>query len=156
MNSILPPAPNIIFTVLEPLSLVAGFIGATLNPQYFMNQQLPNTSANQKTTPSAIVTCMQLGNVYLLLGMCAVGVLWQTTDVKVLRNYVVALAIADIGHLYITYVVMGQAFFDVMGWNTTAAGNIGITVFLFLTRSAYLLGLLGKNRGQNKRVRKRA
>lgn len=93
-----------------------------------MNQQLPNTSANQKTTPSAIVTCMQLGNVYLLLGMCAVGVLWQTTDVKVLRNYVVALAIADIGHLYITYVVMGQAFFDVMGWNTTAAGNIGITV----------------------------
>ena len=38
--------------------------------------------------------------------MLGVGVLYATTDAKVVRNYLLACAIADVGHLYATYAVM--------------------------------------------------
>lgn len=41
----------------------------------------------------------QLGNIYLLLAMVGVAVLYSTTEAKVVRNYVIALWIADIGHV---------------------------------------------------------
>lgn len=44
----------------------------------------------------------QLGNIYLLLAMVGIAVLYSTTEPKVVRNYIVALWIADIGHVVIT------------------------------------------------------
>ena len=38
--------------------------------------------------------------------MVGVGVLYATTEIKVVRNFLLACAIADVGHLYVTYVVM--------------------------------------------------
>ena len=83
--------------------------------------------------------------------MVGVGVLYATSEPKVVRNYVIALAIADIGHLVATASVVGyRHLFDVGSWNSMAWGNVGATTFLFVTRVAYLLGLLGKDRGAGK------
>lgn len=83
--------------------------------------------------------------------MVGVGVLYATTEPQVVRNYVIALAVADIGHLVATASVVGYShLFDVGSWNAMAWGNVGATAFLFVTRMAYLLGLFGEDRVSGK------
>lgn len=57
------------------------------------------------------------------------------------------LLIGDVGHIGVTAFVMGRDnFLNVGSYNATTTGNITATVFLCLTRSLYLLGLLGRDR----------
>jgi hypothetical protein len=71
----------------------------------------------------------RLGNIYLLLAMVAVAVLYSTTEPKVVRNYVIALWLADIGHIATTGYVMGyDKFIDFANYNPTTWGNVGLTV----------------------------
>lgn len=101
--------------------------------------------------PSTVVLAYQLGNIYLLLMSVGVGVLYSTSEPRVLRNYLIALAIADIGHIYATYVVMGwDAFVDVGAWNAVTWGNIGASGFLLMNRIAYLLGIFGYAKAPSK------
>lgn len=61
-----------------------------------------------------------------------------------LRNYLIGLAIADVGHVYATGLAMGwDAFVDVGAWNVLTWGNVGATTFLFVNRIAYFLGFFG-------------
>ena len=63
------------------------------------------------------------------------------------RNYLLACAIADVGHMWATYAVMGQKdFLDITNWNAMAWGNIGVTVGLLITRVLYLAGILGEDK----------
>ena len=90
---------------------------------------------------------MQLGNIYLLLAMIGVAVLYTSAEPKLIRNYVVALAIGDVGHVLITGWVLGLSrSLKVTEWNGMTWGNIGVTIFLFATRMAYLTGLFGSDR----------
>ena len=52
------------------------------------------------------MVALQLGNIYLLLAMVGIAVLYTTTEAKVVRNYVIALWLADIGHVAVTGYVM--------------------------------------------------
>lgn len=71
----------------------------------------------------------RLGNIYLLLAMVGIAVLWTTTEPKVVRNYVIALWLADIGHVGVTaYATPYEKLIDVSNWNAMAWGNIGATV----------------------------
>lgn len=82
-----------------------------------------------------------------MVGLIGLGVLYYTTEPKVVRNYIIACALADVGHLSATYSVIGrEGFVDVGGWNHMAWGNIGITAFLLIVRIAYLIGLFGSDR----------
>lgn len=57
------------------------------------------------------------------------AVLYTTTEAKVVRNYVIALWIADIGHVAATYYVLGyDRFVDVGKYNPMAFGNVVVTV----------------------------
>lgn len=90
------------------------------------------------------LVALQLGNAYGLLFLVGVAVLYTTVELKVVRNYLVALWIADIGHVAACYYVLGyDKFIDVGNWNSMTWGNVGATAFLCLTRTAYLLGLFG-------------
>ena len=61
------------------------------------------------------------------------------------RNFLIACAIADVGHLAVTYHVMGyRDFTNIQGWNSMAWGSIGVTALLFLTRVGYLAGVYEK------------
>lgn len=71
----------------------------------------------------------QLGNIYLLLAMVGVAVFHSTKEAKVVHNYLIALAVADIGHVAITcYGMEYERAVDIGNWNSMAWGNIGITV----------------------------
>ena len=83
----------------------------------------------------------------MLLCLLGLFILNTTTEAAVVHGYVWALWIADIGHVGATAWVMGWArFVDVGAYNATTVGNVVVTALLFLTRSLYLLGLLGEDR----------
>ncbi|KAE8443438.1 hypothetical protein EG329_001835 [Mollisiaceae sp. DMI_Dod_QoI] len=146
MTSILPPIPRYVMTVFEPLSLVAGAVAPFISPEWFVAEQIPGHSTQPITTQTAMVA-YQLGNIYLLLAMVGIAVLYTTTEPKVVRNYVIALWLADIGHVAVTCWVMDyEKLVDVAGWNALTWGNIGATAGLFFVRTAYLLGLFGPDR----------
>ena len=150
MTSILPPIPRFVFTILEPVALIAGWLSPTFSTKHFVNSQLPSASSSSawatSTWPTTRVLALQLGNVYGLLAMTGVGILYQTTEPKVVRNFLIACAVADVGHLYVTYAVMGgKDFLDVGHWNAMGWGNIGVTAGLLVTRILYLLGALGED-----------
>lgn len=76
-----------------------------------------------------ILHCVRLGNIYLLLAMVGIAVLYSTTEARVVHNYVIALWIADIGHVFITcYVMEYDRAVDIANWNAMTWGNIGATV----------------------------
>ncbi|TAQ83494.1 hypothetical protein B7494_g8182 [Chlorociboria aeruginascens] len=143
MTTTLPPIPKFVFTVLEPLSLVAGFMSPFIDADWFINEQIANSHL-EDISDNARVVAYQLGNIYLLLAMVGIALLYTTTEPKVVRNYLIALWIADLGHVAVTYQGLGYSnFVDVGGWNTMTWGNIGATLFLFAVRSVYLLGGFG-------------
>ena len=156
MSSILPPIPRFVFTVFEPLALAVGFLSAVLDTSNFISSQLPSITPNfPEPTAANRLLALQLGNVYGLLAMIGCGILYTTTEPKVVRNFLFACAVADVGHLLATYAVMGhESFLDVGQWSQTVWGSIGITAGLFVTRVLYLAGAMGKDRGATEAVKK--
>jgi len=125
---------------------IAGALAPIVDPAGFVSSQLAHIVPHN-LYPTEQVLSLQLGNLYLLLCLLGVFILNTTTEARVVHAYVWALWIADIGHVAGTAWVMGyDAFIDVGRWNAMAYGNIGATVFLFATRTLYLLGLLGRDR----------
>ena len=107
---------------------MAGFIGAVVSPEWFIAEQVPIDDPLVHSVNSRLVA-LQLGNLYLLLCMIGLAVLSSTTEIKVVRNYLVALWIADIGHVALTWHALGhQNFADVAAWNAMTWGNVGATV----------------------------
>lgn len=125
---------------------IGGYLAPMLDTSSFAASQVPSITPTPFTSTTQILA-LQLGNCYGLIALIAIGVLYSTSEAKVVRNYLIACAIADIGHLWVTYIVLGYTnFVDVKGWNSLAWGNIGFTAFLFVTRIGYLIGILGKDR----------
>ena len=160
MTTILPIIPRIIFTIIEPLSLVAGAVQPFTGLKFFVNSQIPTTPAIAPVSSTNQILALQLCNCYALVGMIGVGLLYATREAHVVRNYLIACAIGDVGHIWACYTAMGgRDFFDVQGWNATAWGNIGITAFYLVSRILYLLGALGEDkssRSQGQRSKKKA
>lgn len=154
MASQLPAFPRTIFTIVEPISLIGGFLGPLLNTDWFIASQLnppPSPSPSPITTSSydgnARLVALQLGNAYGLLFLLGIAVLYTTRELNVVRNYLVALWLADISHVGVTCWALGyERTLDVGAWNPLTWGNVGFTTFLCLTRTAYLLGLFGPDR----------
>ncbi|KAJ5233976.1 uncharacterized protein N7469_005742 [Penicillium citrinum] len=144
MPTILPPWPHLLFGILEPISLVAGSLAPLQDLNYFIAGQTPHASPPPVLHPSSIALAYQVANLYSSLFLVGVGVLHTTTEPKVIRNYMIGLAIADVGHVYATYLGMGwESFADIGAWNALTWGNIGVTSFIFINRIAYLAGLFG-------------
>jgi hypothetical protein len=71
----------------------------------------------------------QLGNMYLLMCFVGLAVLMTMSEIKVVRNYLIALWLGDIGHIAFTCVALGRdKVMQPMTWNAMTWGNIGFTV----------------------------
>lgn len=71
----------------------------------------------------------QLGNMYLLMAFIGLAVLLTTSEIKVVRSYLVALWLGDVGHIAFTCYGMGkERIMNPSEWNPLAWGNIGFTV----------------------------
>ncbi|KAL2860269.1 hypothetical protein BJX68DRAFT_81499 [Aspergillus pseudodeflectus] len=148
-TTIFPTWPHILFAVIEPLTLIGGWLCPVLDLQRFITDQIPTASTSTKAEdvhihPTSFALAYQLANLYGLLAILGTGVMHATSEPKVLLNYLIALAVADVGHIYVTYLAIGwDVFFDVKGWNILTWGNIGVTGFLFVNRLLYFAGAFG-------------
>lgn len=95
-------------------------------------------------TPQAHALVLQFGNVALLLAAMAL-ICCCTTDTKVTKYYLFAVALADFGHIYSVYQATGSEYFwQPSDWNSMTWGNVGCSAFLNLHRWLTLLGVFGK------------
>jgi len=144
--SALPIWPLLLFGVLEPIALVWGYVAALRDPELYYSAQVPNAAEVSKLvfTPQALSLTLQLGNVLLLLAAIAVLCCW-TRHPEIAREYLIIVALADIGHIYAAYKGLGpEVFWDLTQWNDMAYGNIGVSAFLHINRWLTVAGLFGK------------
>jgi len=143
--SALPYWPLLLFGILEPAALVWAY-GITLtDPQQYYADQVPQgVLSDHVFTPQSLSLTLQLGNVFLLLAAMAV-ICCFTTHAEIARRYLIAVALADLGHVYSLYCGMGEkVFWDLNQWNTMAYSNIGISLFLHVNRLMTVAGVFGK------------
>jgi hypothetical protein len=141
--SVLPTWPLLLFGIIEPILLIWAYIVNLLDPSDFYIRQLPAaTSLTTVVTDQALSLSLQIGNVLLLLAFMALICCW-THHPDIPKKYLVAVAIADFGHIYAAYASLGEVFWDVSKWNDMVWGNIGVSVFLNINRWATVLGLFG-------------
>lgn len=107
---------------------VAGFIGAIADPAWFIAEQLPQARPIP-ASDNHIVVAQQLGNMYLLMCFTGLAVLMTTSELKVVKAYLVALLLGDVGHVAFTCLSMGRdRLMRPHEWNAMAWGNVGFTV----------------------------
>ena len=136
----------------------AGAMASFISPDWFIAQQVTQHGEGMvASSEGARLVALQLGNAYFLLCMLGVAIVSSTSEPKVVRKYLVALWLGDIGHVGITCLVLGPARFTDLGtWNALTWGNIGATVrncFCCLwTGMAMALGLCKEPRESGLRV----
>ncbi len=60
------------------------------------------------------------------------------------RGYLLAVALADYGHMYAAYAAVGPDYFwSPAGWNRATWGNIGASAVLNVLRLATVAGVFG-------------
>lgn len=107
---------------------IAGFLGAISDPAWFVAEQVPQKEPIH-VTENSIVLAWQLGNLYLLLGFIGLSIFWSTSEVKVVRSYLVALWLGDVGHIFFSCYGLGWDRIRVPSeWNSMFWGNVVTTV----------------------------
>ncbi|KAG6092007.1 hypothetical protein E4U30_006041 [Claviceps sp. LM220 group G6] len=144
----LPTVPRLVFTIVEPISLIAGFLGAVIDPAWFVSEQVPQIAVPAATvSENGILMARQLGNLYLLMALVGLFVLNTTSETRVVRSYLWALWLGDIGHVALSCYGLGtERMMKPWEWNSLAWGNIAFTAWLFSMRSAYFLGIFGPDK----------
>ena len=96
-------------------------------------------------TENSIILARQLGNLYLLCFFIAVALFATTSEIKVVRAYLFALWLGDIGHVGISWYGLGEDLrMNTAAWNATTWGNVAFTVssLLLLLCTKYTLPCL--------------
>jgi hypothetical protein len=120
---------------------LSGAIPAIFSPEWFVREQIMSATPVAVTDNSRLVS-MQLGNTYGMAFLVASAVLYTTTEIQVVRNYLKGLLLADIGHLAVMYYVLQhESFMSVGTWNAMTFGNVGITVSLSSDLFLSMIGL---------------
>ncbi|OTA98926.1 hypothetical protein M426DRAFT_325585 [Hypoxylon sp. CI-4A] len=150
-KSALSAFPLLVFGVVEPVLLVWAYITALRDPASFYAAQAPpfpapDAAASSSTPPvpaEGLVLLLQLTNVYLLLAALAVLCSW-TSHASVARWYLVAVALADYGHVWACYRGVGpDVFWDPSRWNDMLWGGVAVSAVLNVARWLTVLGAFG-------------
>ncbi|KAF1948058.1 hypothetical protein EJ02DRAFT_332515, partial [Clathrospora elynae] len=143
--------PALLFTYLEPISVLIGAHVAFTDPVSFTARQLPLPLSASIISPpipqTAILLAYSLGSVFPLLGLLNILCTAVTRDVRTTKFYLTILACGDMGHMYANYRGMWSAvFWDFRAYNEVMVGNVWITLFLWVNRVATLSGVFGRIR----------
>ncbi|KAJ4349787.1 uncharacterized protein N0V89_008405 [Didymosphaeria variabile] len=147
LGTVLPFWPALLFTYLEPISLILGWNAAWNSPSDFITKQLP-TPTLVPVPDAALVLSYTTGNIFILLALLAVLCTAITRDARVAKYYLLFVAAGDLGHIFSSYKVMGpEVFWNFNQYNDMMWGNIGASAFLHVNRLATVLGVFGRIRG---------
>ena len=105
----------------------AGGLTAVISPDTFIADQI--SGSNPVIHDNARAVALQLGNMYLLLGMIYLAVLYTTTEPAVVRNFLWVLWAADASHIMFTVYILGyERLLNVAQWNAMTWGSVALTV----------------------------
>ncbi|KAI1399597.1 hypothetical protein F4819DRAFT_410516 [Hypoxylon fuscum] len=144
-KSCLSAVPLVIFGVVEPALLVWAYITAQRDIASYYSAQAPHepVAAGAAVPAQGLVLLHQLVNVYVLLAAVGVVCSW-TPHAAVARRYLVAVALADYGHVWACYRGVGaELFWDPSRWNDMLWGGIGGSLVLNAFRWLTVLGAFG-------------
>ncbi|OAP59659.1 hypothetical protein AYL99_06957 [Fonsecaea erecta] len=143
--SALPLWPLVLFGILEPAALTWAYFVVLFQPEQYYADQAPHSAiSNLLFTPNALSLTLQLGNVFLLLAALAV-ICCFTNHPEIARRYLIAVALADLGHIYSVYCALGHmVFWDLNQWNQMISANVGVSVFLHVNRLMTVAGVFGR------------
>ncbi|OTB20362.1 hypothetical protein K445DRAFT_312808 [Daldinia sp. EC12] len=147
-KSCLPAFPLVVFGVVEPILLIWAYIVALRDPTSYIAAQVPHVPmrSSESLSPQSLVLVLQLANVFLLLGALAVVCSW-TPHASVARRYLVAVALADYGHVWACYRGVGpEVFWDTAQWNDVLWGGVAGSLVLNGLRWSTVLGAFGEIR----------
>jgi len=134
----------------------AYFITLSDPHQYYSDQAPQGLVSGHVFTTQALSLTLQLGNVFLLLAAMAV-ICCFTTHSEIAQRYLIAVALADLGHIYAVYSALGdKVFWDFNSWNQMTASNVGVSIFLHINRLLTVAGLFGKLGGSGNAGKKNA
>ncbi|EUC53818.1 transmembrane protein, putative [Rhizoctonia solani AG-3 Rhs1AP] len=153
-----------VFLHLEPVSTITPAIATFILPgsTWFYNQLVPGLTPapDSGVDVRARMAVLQLANCYMLLGLISSFVFRAIRDSlpqnpiaqeNIIKATLIALAIADVTHVLGTFVTLPSHVAYAPGtWNATTHGNITFTLFLFLTRVAWMLKI-GRGKGTEHR-----
>ncbi|KAI8634771.1 hypothetical protein F5Y19DRAFT_469825 [Xylariaceae sp. FL1651] len=158
----LPTFPFLLFGIVEPALLVLAYITALKDPFAFYATQAhthelaPPATDPSSFPPQAQVLTLQLANVFLLLAALAVVCSW-TTRASVARWYLVAVALADYGHVWACYVGLGaDVLLNPAEWNDMLWGSVGASLVLNVVRLLTLAGVFGPVRDADEPAKKKS
>jgi len=149
----LPGYYKFIFLYFEPLSEIGPFVTSFIwGPQWFYNELVPPTGPPPEyLDPRSTIAVWQLTICYLLLcfmtslGYRAVRDTLSDNPAgqeKLMGVFLISLAIADLTHIYLTFVSLPQDIkYLPLQWNTTTHGNLSVVFLLHLSRVAWFLGI---------------
>ncbi|KAK6950276.1 hypothetical protein Daesc_008602 [Daldinia eschscholtzii] len=147
-KSCLPAFPLVVFGVVEPILLIWAYIVALRDPASYFAAQVPHVPipSSEPLSPQSLALLLQLANVFLLLAALAVVCSW-TAQASVARWYLVAVALADYGHVWACYRGVGaEVFWDTAKWNDVLWGGVAGSLVLNVLRWGTLVGAFGEIR----------
>ncbi|KAF9004164.1 hypothetical protein BDZ89DRAFT_1026399 [Hymenopellis radicata] len=145
-----------LFLYLEPFSttLPALMILTYPGASWFYHELIPSDGPAPPSgfmEPRATLAIWQLGNCYLLLGMVSTVVFRAVRDAvprdlaaqeRLVGALLSCLAFADVTHVVSSFIGLPvEMRYNPAAWNPTTHGNISFTVFLFLVRISWFLGI---------------
>lgn len=129
---------------MTDISSVWAYVVSMTDPERYYSHQVPNAPLTGAVMPpQGLSLTLQMGNTLLLLAFMALICCW-TKHTEITKYYLIAVAIADIGHIYAAYAALGDTFWKPSEWNDMIWGNIGASVFLNINRWLTVLDLFGK------------
>ncbi|KAK4154967.1 hypothetical protein C8A00DRAFT_32236 [Chaetomidium leptoderma] len=153
----LPTLPLIVFGIIEPMLLVWAYIVGMRDPLGYFVNQVPGIDGLPAAdfSPQALGVTLQLLNVLLLLAPLAV-VCSFSRDSTTVKGYLVAVALADHGHIYAVYRTIGhEVFCSPSAWNDMVWGSVGVSAVLNGMRWLTLFGAFGSVVAQDAREKDR-
>ena len=133
------PAYRVLFLYIEPFFALVGAYYALLQQQTYLRLSHPPTAPKYGIPTSTRLVLNQLANLYLFFALNEAFVLRATTDLKVWRTVLLALLIADVGHLYSVHPLGLTKYWDVRNWNAIDWGNLGFVYLGAFARVCFLL-----------------
>ncbi|KAG7450765.1 uncharacterized protein BT62DRAFT_1072790 [Guyanagaster necrorhizus] len=136
-------------STMIPAAMILTFPGAA----WFYHELIPTPTSEplQSLDARSKLAVWQLGNCYLLLGMISTVVFRTIRNAvpkdpqlqeRLVGSLLFCLAVADLSHIFTSFLGIGDGLrYSPAAWNATTHGNITFTMFLFLVRASWFLGV---------------
>lgn len=161
-NTKIPVAYRIFFLYIEPVATLVGAFFAWFLPYAYLSRTDASSAPNPVlgVPTSTGISLRQLGNLYMVFALNEALVLRATTDIKVWRALLIALLIADFGHLYTVLPLGARIYYGALDWDLIHWGNVGFVYCGAATRICFLsgvgLGTAPKGRPRRKTIAAKA